>query len=70
MNTWRNAAWRLEEEIANSESHPRGDQVPLLDEDMNDDQAPVNPPLTDGAIRVSLFQIAQAITTQAQAAIT
>ena len=49
---------------------PRGDQVPHLDEDMNDDQAPLDPPLTDGAIRAALFQMGQAISTQAQASTT
>ena len=49
MNTRRNAAQRVEEEIANS---------PPLDEDMNDDQAPVNPtPLTDGHIRFSFVHM-------------
>ena len=71
MNTRRNTAWRLEDEITNAGVPPYGDQVPPLEEDVNDDQAPVNPsPFTDGAIRVALFQMDQAITTQAQAATT
>ena len=46
-------------------------QVPPLEEDANDDQAPVDsPPFTYGAMRVALFQIAQAITTQEQDATT
>ena len=69
MNTQRNVAWRLEEEIANAGAPPRGDQVPPLEEGVNDDQTPVNPPpLMDDNIRSTLFQMAQAITTQAQAA--
>ena len=47
-----------------------GDQVPPLDEDMNDDQAPIDLPLADGAIRVALFKMDQAITTQTHAATT
>ena len=42
---------------------PHGDQVPSLEEDVNDDQTPVNPPLMGGAIRAELFQMVQAITT-------
>ena len=42
-------------------------QVPPLEEKVNDDQAPVDPPpLTEGAISDNLFQMTQAITTQAQ----
>ena len=55
MNTRSNAARRLDAEISNAGDPPCGDQVPPLDEDMNDDKAPVDPPLTDGAIRYSLF---------------
>ena len=39
MNTRRNAARRLEEEIANAGVPPCGDQVPSLKEDANVDQA-------------------------------
>ena len=67
MNTWKNAARRLQEEIANAGAPSRGDQVPLLEADGNDDQAPVNPPpLMDGDIRYAFLQMSQAITTQAQ----
>ena len=66
MNARRNAKWRLEEEIANAGAPPCGDQVPPLDEDMNDNKNPVDPPLTDCAIRFAIFQKAQAITTQEQ----
>ena len=67
----RNAARGLEEYIANEGVPPRGDQVPHLKKEVNDDQAPVDsPPFTYGAMRVALFQIAQAITTQEQDATT
>ena len=59
-------AERLEEEITNAEYPPRGEKVPPLNEDINDNQAPVDPYLTDSAIRDAFFQMAQAITTQAQ----
>ena len=50
---------------------PCGDEVPSLEEDVNDVQAPFNPlPLTDENIRAASFQIAQGITTQAQSATT
>ena len=45
MNTWRNAARRLEEEISNAGAPLRGKLVPPLEEDANVDQAPVDPPL-------------------------
>ena len=62
-----NAVQRHEEEIANAGVPIRGDQVPSLEEVVNDDQALVNPPLlTDKSIRLALFQLAQAITAQAQ----
>ena len=71
MNTRRNAAQRLEEEIANTGVPPSGDKVPPIEEDVNDDQAPVNPPpMTGENIRDALSQKAQAITTQAQFATT
>ena len=47
---------------------PQGNQVPPLEQDVNDDQAPVDPPhLTDGVISAALLQMDQAVTTQAQA---
>ena len=71
INTQRNAARRLEEEIANGGVPLDGDQVPPLKEDDNDDQVPINLLLlTDGDIRAALFQMAQAITSQAQAVTT
>ncbi|TMW94551.1 hypothetical protein EJD97_010104 [Solanum chilense] len=76
MNTWRKAARKHEEEIANMGTPPHGDQVPPLEEVVVDDQevvvedqAPANPPpMTEAKIRDILAQMAQAITTQAQAA--
>ena len=66
INTRRNAARRLEEEISNAGAPPHGDRVPPVEEDANMEHAQVNPPpLTNENIRT-----AQAITTQAQAATT
>ncbi|TMW92141.1 hypothetical protein EJD97_013450 [Solanum chilense] len=71
MNTLRNAACRLKEEIANVGDPPHGDQVPPHEEDSNMDHAPFSPPpLTDDNMRTALLQMAQAITTQAQRATT
>ena len=56
MNTRRNAAQRLEQKIANVGVPSYVYQDPTLNDDGNDDQAPVNPlTLTDENIRVSLF---------------
>ena len=55
MNTRRNTTRRLEEDFASAVVLPCGDQVPPLEEDVNDDQAPVDPPLVDCAIRYGLF---------------
>ena len=70
MNTRRNALRRLEQEIDNAGAPPDGDQVPHIYKDKNDDQAMVDPPLMDGPIRASLFQMSYAINTQAQSATT
>ena len=71
MNTRRNATRRVEQEITNVGVPPSGDQVPPLEEDVNDDQNLVNPPpLTDENIRDALLQMAHAITTQSQATTT
>ncbi|TMX05474.1 hypothetical protein EJD97_018752 [Solanum chilense] len=68
MNTRRNAARWIEEEIANVGSPPHCEKVPPLKEDANVDQASVNPPpLTIGDIRAILIQFAQGATLQAQA---
>ena len=50
MNTRRNEAQRLEEEISNAGVPPRGDQVPPLEEDAN------RPPLMNEAIRADIIQ--------------
>ena len=64
MNTRRNATRRVEQEITNVGVPPSGDQVPPLEEDVNDDQGQVNPPpLRDENIRVSILQMSQVITT-------
>ena len=65
MNIQRIATRRLEEEIANAGVPLRGDQVPPLEEDVNDDQGPVDPPLTNGATRFDFFQMDIAISTLA-----
>ena len=71
MNTRRITARRLNEEIANAEVPPQGNQVPHLEEFANDDQGPVNPPpLTKGDIRDSLLQMSQSITTPTKAVTT
>ena len=58
MNTRRNATRRLEKDIDNAGVPPRGDQVPPLEEDANDEQAPIRPPsLMNGDIRAALFQM-------------
>ena len=59
MNTRRNAAWRIDAEIANEWVPPRGNQVPPLEEVANDDQALSNPPaMTNGHIRDDFLQMA------------
>ena len=71
MNTRRNVARRFQEEISNAGVPPRGDQVPLLVEDVNNYQASANPYyLIDSDIRVAFINIAQTITTQTLAATT
>ena len=71
MNTWKNAARRLQEEIANAGAPSRGDQVPLLEADGNDDQAPVNPPpLIDNDISAAFLHMDKSTTTHAQASTT
>ena len=46
---------------------PCGDQVPPLEQDVNDAQTPVSPPfLINGNIRDAIFQMAQSITTHEQ----
>lgn len=53
-NTRINAAGVLDEHIADAGVPPRGYQVPPLEEDVSDDQAPLNPPyLMNSAIRAA-----------------
>ena len=55
MNTLRNKAQRVEDEISNVGAPPRGEQVPPFEDYANVDQASDNPPpLTVGDIRTSL----------------
>ena len=69
MNTPSNEARRLDGKISYAVDPPHGDQVPLHKEGANMEQAPSNPhPLKNENIRKTLLQIAQAITTKAQAA--
>ena len=65
MNTQRNAARRLEKEIANAGVPSRGYQVPPLKKVVNDDQALTNPPPTDENTRDDPTQ-ALSTTTQTQ----
>ena len=48
MNTPRNAAQRLKEEVANAGAPRHDDQVPPLEENANADQALANPPPKTG----------------------
>ena len=43
INTRRNVARRLEEEVANAGAPSHDEQVPPLEENANDDQALANP---------------------------
>ena len=71
MNTRNNVARRLDKEISNAGVPPQGNQVHPIEEDANDNQAPVNPPpFKNGNIRVVFIQISQAITTQVEAVTT
>ena len=71
MNTLWNAAWILEEDIANVGGPPYGDQLPHLDEDMNYYQALVSaPPLTDVDTRDSPLKMSMEISSQGQAVTT
>ena len=61
MNTRRNACWRVGEAAAGgNQAHPQAPAAGV--------QVSVNPAaLTDGEVRATLVQMAQAITAQAQA---
>ena len=68
MNTRRNVAQRVEEEITNAGAPPHGEQVPPLEEDDNIDQSPADPPpLKDGDISDALIQLSQDSTIKYQA---
>ena len=57
--------------ISNSGVPTCGDQVPPLEEEVNDDQASVDPPfLMDGDIRDTFLQMVQATTTKTKASTT
>ena len=64
MNTRRTATRRVGKRLRMRELHQNIPQVQVV----ANDQVPVKPPaMTNGEVRETLFQIAQAITTQAQA---
>ena len=68
MNTRRTDARIVGEEVVNAGATPKGNQVPSQVQNAANDQVPVNPQaMTDGEVRVVLFQMVQGITTQAQA---
>ena len=68
MNIQRNAARRLEAEVANAGVPPHDDQAPPLEENANVDQSPVkHPPMTEAEMRAMIDQMTQAMTTQEQA---
>ena len=64
MNTKRNVARRLEEDVSNVGAPPHDEQVPLLEENANVEQAPTNPPpITDVEMRDILAKMAKAMAT-------
>ena len=66
MNSRRNTARRLEEEVANAGAPPYDKQVPPFEEDVKVEQTPTNPPpMTEVEMRTILVRMAQAMTTQA-----
>ena len=68
MNTQRNAARRLEEEVPNAGAPLHDQQVPPLEENANVDQAPAKPQLmTEVKMGAIIAQMDQSMTTQAQA---
>ena len=67
MNTRRTSSRTVGEEIENAESTPQGNQNAPYVQDATNDQLQVNPwAMKNSEVRVDLFQMAQAITTQAQ----
>ena len=68
MNTRRTVAIRVGEEIANAVTIPQENRNAAEVQATANDQVPVNPSaMIDGEVRAALFQMSQAITTQAQA---
>ena len=75
MTTRREAARRVQEEIANvgappqdNQVPPQGNNAPPQEQVPLDGQASINPPaMTDGEIRSAFLSLAQFMTTQAQA---
>ena len=71
MNRRRKSARRVGEEIANVGATLLGNRNSPQVQAAANDQVQVNPPaMTDGEVRAALFQMAQAITTQAQSILT
>ena len=65
MNIRRRTARIVGKEIANAGDTPQCNQVPPQVQDAANDHVPMNPPvMTDGEVRETLFQMAQAITSQ------
>ena len=68
MNTRTNACPRLDEEVAYAGGFSHDEQVPPLKEDTNVEQALADPPpMTEVDLRDIVAQMAQSMTTQAQA---
>ena len=66
MNTRRNVARRLEEEVANAGALTYNEKVPPLEENVNVDQAPTSPPpMTEAEMRAILGKNANSMTTKA-----
>ncbi|TMX03309.1 hypothetical protein EJD97_017135 [Solanum chilense] len=72
MNARREAARRVEEDLANAGVSPQGNQVPPEDNQLPpQEQAPViPPPMKDREIRSTFFTLSQAMTTKGQAVAT
>ena len=65
MKTRRNAARRLEEEVANARTPPHDERVPPYKENINVEQEPDKPTrLTEAKMRAIHAQMSQAMTTQ------
>ena len=71
MNTRRRTTTRVGEEIANARATPQSNRNSLEVQASANDQVLVNLlGMKDGEVRAALFQMAQAITTQAQSILT